>query len=157
MRISCHLSTTEATQKSLSEKHGKTSTTKTTWNSIAEILTKLPIYSTTVHVYFIYILLYFKHGKCQPRGNCLRKLQARIELGIHLLTVFRFFFIYIFDGTVAAFCFHLERKCVADIFDIIVFEFSRETEAISRDKSFGSTASGLPPQLFHQLLSCFHV
>lgn len=67
------------------------------------------------------------------------------------------FFIYIFDGSVTAFCFHLERKCVADIFDIIVFEFSRENEAISRDKSFCSTASCLPPQLFHQLLSCFHV
>lgn len=75
-----------------------------------------------MHVYFMYTLLYFKHEKCQPRGNCLRKLQAGIELGIRLLTVFRFllFFSNIFDGSVAAFCFHLERKCEADIFDIPV-------------------------------------
>lgn len=47
-------------------------------------------YSSTVHVYFIYMLLYFKHEKCQPRGNCLRKLQPGIELSTCLLTVFRF-------------------------------------------------------------------
>lgn len=75
-----------------------------------------------MHVYFIYMLLYFKHEKCQPRGNCLRKLQAGIELGIRLLTGIRFllFFLIFFDGSVAAFCFHLERKCEADTFDISV-------------------------------------
>lgn len=75
-----------------------------------------------MHVYFIYMLFYFKHEKCQPRGNCLRKLQAGIELQhsfAYRVQIFKY--IYIFLMEVAAFCFHFEGKCEVDIFDTSLF------------------------------------
>lgn len=158
MRISCHLSTTEATENYLpGSSKEKLAPPKLHKTLLLKFWQNFP-FTAALCMCILYTCFFTSSMEnVSPEGAVWESYKQELSLVLACLLCSDFLFLYIFDGSIAAFCFHLERKCVADIFDIPVLEFSRETEAIPKDKSFCSTAPCLPPQLFHQLLSCFHV
>lgn len=63
----------------------------------------------------------------------------------YCVQIFIIFFLIFFDGSLAAFCFHLERKCEADVFDIslLAWVFKGGWNNTKRDKLSCSTYSSL--------------